>query len=75
MKTTGMVVVAAFAASPGVANASPDYQVRMAWIPNDPLFANQWYLHNTGQQGGTPGADIGALRDVRAVYLAGARVA
>ena len=30
-------------------------------IPNDPLFPQQWTLCNTGQFGGTPGADIGAL--------------
>jgi subtilisin family serine protease len=29
-------------------------------IPNDPLFTNQWHLQNTGQTGGTPGADIRA---------------
>jgi hypothetical protein len=27
-------------------------------LPDDPLFADQWYLLNTGQSGGTPGADI-----------------
>jgi subtilisin-like proprotein convertase family protein len=27
------------------------------FIPNDPLFANQWHLRNTGQTFGTPGAD------------------
>src|SRR5262249_2373308 len=27
-------------------------------IPNDPLFPLQWYLKNTGQEGGTPGIDI-----------------
>ncbi len=26
--------------------------------PNDPFFGNQWGLKNTGQGGGTPGADI-----------------
>ena len=28
------------------------------WFPNDPQFDNQWHYHNTGQTGGTPGADI-----------------
>jgi len=28
---------------------------------NDPLFPQQWHLHNTGQTGGTPGADVDAL--------------
>ncbi|HUR28127.1 MAG TPA: S8 family serine peptidase, partial [Planctomycetota bacterium] len=30
-------------------------------VPNDALFAQQWHLRNTGQSGGTPGADIGAV--------------
>jgi len=30
------------------------------FIPNDPYFDMQWALHNTGQTGGTPGADIDA---------------
>jgi hypothetical protein len=29
-------------------------------FPNDWLFPQQWHLHNTGQSGGTPGADIRA---------------
>ncbi|MHC4425069.1 MAG: S8 family serine peptidase [Planctomycetota bacterium] len=29
-------------------------------MPNDPDFDLQWHLHNTGQQNGTPGADINA---------------
>jgi len=29
-------------------------------FPNDEYFPLQWYLHNTGQSGGTPGADIRA---------------
>ena len=29
-------------------------------FPNDPYFPMQWHLHNTGQSGGTPGADIRA---------------
>jgi hypothetical protein len=30
-------------------------------IPNDEYWPMQWHLHNTGQSGGTPGADINAL--------------
>jgi len=29
-------------------------------IPNDEYFTDQWHLHNTGQTGGTPDADINA---------------
>jgi hypothetical protein len=29
--------------------------------PNDPLFSDQWALYNTGQDDGTPGADINIL--------------
>ena len=28
------------------------------WMPNDPMFSNQWSFNNTGQQDGLPGADI-----------------
>ena len=31
------------------------------WIPNDPSFSEQWHYHNTGQGGGTPGADISLI--------------
>lgn len=31
-----------------------------AILPNDPSFGQQWSLNNTGQNGGTPGADIHA---------------
>ena len=31
-----------------------------SYIPNDPYFDMQWALHNVGQEGGTPGADIDA---------------
>jgi thermitase len=30
-------------------------------MPNDPIFPVQWNLHNTGQTGGNPAADINAL--------------
>ena len=38
----------------------PDGIVYALTVPNDPLFSQQWSLNNTGQSGGTPGADIGA---------------
>jgi subtilisin family serine protease len=31
-------------------------------LPNDPSFASQWSLENSGQTGGTPGVDINAER-------------
>jgi subtilisin family serine protease len=30
-------------------------------LPDDPRFEDQWHFHNTGQTGGTPGADISLL--------------
>jgi subtilisin family serine protease len=30
------------------------------YTPNDPLYSQQWALNNTGQTGGTPGADVSA---------------
>ncbi len=40
----------------------PDYRLRALEIPNDPMFDQLYGLHNTGQTGGTPGADIDAVR-------------
>ena len=28
------------------------------WVPNDPLYSDQWHLENTGQSGGTSGEDV-----------------
>jgi subtilisin family serine protease/subtilisin-like proprotein convertase family protein len=53
--------LAAYRASPAVASAEPDYYLAASSIPNDPQFAQQWNLQNTGQNGGTPGADIHAV--------------
>ncbi len=36
----------------------PGSNRRDEWIPDDPQFNNQWHYKNTGQQGGTAGADI-----------------
>ena len=48
--------------------AEPNYLLELSFMPNDPYFSNQWYLHNTGQCinpptcniFGTPDADIDA---------------
>jgi subtilisin family serine protease len=49
---------------PGVLYAEPDQFVDFRAVPDDPLFANQWGLRNSGQRllatRGKPGADIGA---------------
>ncbi|MCL0062528.1 S8 family serine peptidase, partial [Thermodesulfovibrionales bacterium] len=49
--------------NPLVAHAQPNYLYRMQTspvTPNDPRFDELWGLHNTGQTGGTPDADIDA---------------
>jgi len=43
---------------PLVEFAEPNYIGYGCIIPNDASFNNQWGLHNTGQTGGTPDADI-----------------
>jgi subtilisin family serine protease len=42
--------------------AEPDYLVHAAAVPNDPKYTDGtlWSLNNTGQNGGTPDADIDA---------------
>lgn len=44
--------------------AEPDYNAGATLFaaPDDSMFYEEWYLENTGQSGGTVGADIGALR-------------
>ena len=46
--------------SANVAWFEPDAVVRAEQVPNDPGFPNEWGLDNTGQNGGTPGADVDA---------------
>lgn len=44
-----------------IAYAEPDYILRaLDSVPDDALFASLWGMHNTGQTGGTAGADIDA---------------
>jgi Tol biopolymer transport system component/subtilisin family serine protease len=52
--------VAALRARPDVLYAEPDYVRRRDAAPNDPRYAEMWALKNTGQSGGTAGADIRA---------------
>ncbi len=45
---------------PDLAEVQPNYIYQVAELPDDPNFPGlQWNLRNTGQQGGTPSADIG----------------
>jgi thermitase len=46
--------------SPLVAYAEPNFILRSSAIPHDPLFGQLYGLHNTGQAGGRPDADIDA---------------
>jgi subtilisin family serine protease len=54
------LALAAYKADPWVMFAQADVDVVTQTVPNDPLFANQNNLLNTGQNGGTPGDDINA---------------
>ncbi len=47
-------------ADAAVLYAEPNFRVNKLRVPNDPMYANQYGLNNTGQTGGTPGADIDA---------------
>ncbi len=52
--------IASYQNEPDVEYAEPNYRVAVQSFPNDPLFYQLWGLNNTGQTGGTPGADISA---------------
>lgn len=54
-------LLAAWRTAPGFRYLEPNFAVSVAaTFPNDPQFAQQWGLNNTGQSGGTPDADIDA---------------
>ncbi|MFO0873947.1 MAG: S8 family peptidase [Phycisphaerales bacterium] len=59
---TVAAAIAAYRADPAVRYAEPDARVfsTQTTIPNDPSFGLLWGLHNTGQTGGKPDADIDA---------------
>ena len=53
--------LAAFKNASGILYAEPNYRIKaFSTFPNDTRFNEQWGLHNTGQTGGTPDADIDA---------------
>lgn len=54
-------MLSAVKANPLVKIAQFDHTVEQRNTPNDPQFGAQWNLNNTGQNSGTPGADIDAL--------------
>src|SRR5437773_1513783 len=49
-------------ANPLVEYAEPNFEVQALLTPNDPQFPLMYNLHNTGQTGGTVGADIHAVQ-------------
>ena len=53
--------LAKYRQDPDVQYAEPNYIVHTTLTPDDIRFGELWGLHNTGQLGGTPGADIDAL--------------
>ena len=52
--------VAAYRSNPDVLYAEPNYVYRVFASPNDTLYPLLWGLNNTGQDGGTPDADVDA---------------
>ena len=59
-------LIAKLSARADVAYAEPNFQWQAIAVPNDPQFANQWALQNTGQYSdgfstGLTGADISAV--------------
>jgi subtilisin family serine protease len=59
-------VLAQLKQQPQVINAQHNHIIELRGAqetqPDDALFGSQWNMHNTGQNSGTPGADIDALR-------------
>lgn len=50
-------------------------QHQTRFIPNDPEFANQWHLQNTGQSGGTAGIDANVVTAWNTFRGAGVQIA
>ena len=54
--------IAIYQADPDVEYAEPNYLLTIQTFPDDLYFNDLWGLYNIGQRGGTPGADIDAIR-------------
>ena len=52
--------IARFRNDPSIEYIEPNYELHALRTPNDPRFPELYGLQNTGQTGGTPGADISA---------------
>ena len=50
-----------FRSDPRIEYIEPNYVITADLIPNDPRFSELYGMQNTGQTGGTPGADIHAV--------------
>jgi len=59
-KVDAEVLAKALSANPNVVYATPNYRRELAATPDDTNFNSLWGMHNTGQTGGTPDADIDA---------------
>lgn len=53
-------IAAQLAGLPGIEHVEPVLKRKLSkrFVPNDPLFSQQWTMLNTGQHGATAGADI-----------------
>ncbi|MGH7725877.1 MAG: choice-of-anchor D domain-containing protein [Candidatus Eiseniibacteriota bacterium] len=54
--------LARYRTHPAVEVIEPNFIYRSCFVPNDPMFSQLWGMQNTGQTGGTPGADISAVQ-------------
>jgi subtilisin family serine protease/sugar lactone lactonase YvrE len=54
------LAIARIGGDPRVLYVEPNYIVSTSRVPTDPEYPNLWGLHNVGQLGGLPGADIDA---------------
>ncbi|WP_455223189.1 S8 family serine peptidase [Kaarinaea lacus] len=53
-------VIEMYANDPNIEYVEPNYEVSIEIQPNDNRFSELWGMHNIGQTGGTPDADIDA---------------